>query len=123
MSDLVFVEGLRVPCLIGEAEWERRAPQTLSVDLALECDCGPAGRSDWLADTLDYAAASSVLHRIASSRHHRLLESLAEEAAAALLATFPGVRAVRLRLAKPGAVPGSAAAGVEIERRRVVGEE
>jgi dihydroneopterin aldolase len=118
MSDRVLVEGLRVPCMIGEAEWEHRVPQTLVADLALECDCGPAGRSDALCDALDYAAACAIVRRIASSRHHRLLEALADETAAALLAAFPAARAVRLRLAKPGAVPGSAAAGVEIDRRR-----
>lgn len=120
MSDHVFVEGLRVPCLIGVAEWEHHAPQTLVADLALEFDLGLAGRSDALGDALDYAAVCGVVRRVACSRHHHLLETLAEEIAATLLASFPGARAVRVRLAKPGAVPGSAAAGVEIDRRSEV---
>ncbi|MEW6337983.1 MAG: dihydroneopterin aldolase [Acidobacteriota bacterium] len=121
MLDRVFVEGLRVRCLVGEAEWEHLTPQTLVADIELACDCTPAGRSDSLADALDYATACGVVLGVASSRHHRLLEALAGEAAAALLESFPAARSVRVRVAKPGAVPGSAAAGVEVERRREAG--
>ena len=38
-GDRIFLRGLKVDCIIGFIEWERRLPQTLVIDLELPCDC------------------------------------------------------------------------------------
>ena len=51
---------------------------------------------------------------------HELIETLGEELAQIALEQF-GATAVRLSVEKPGAVPGTDAVGIEIERRRTSG--
>ena len=58
---------------------------------------------------------SDRLIGLVENQHFRLLETLAEQIAQLLLDEF-GVRWLRLRLGKPGAVPGAADVGVIIER-------
>lgn len=118
MTDTVFVHDLEVECLIGTDADERLGPQTLLIDIEVECDCHAAGRSDRLADTVDYRRLVDIVReRGAASRFH-LLEALAEDTAAAILAAFPEVGAVRLRVVKPEALPGIPTVGVGIVRNR-----
>ncbi|HPC84287.1 MAG TPA: dihydroneopterin aldolase [Thermoanaerobaculaceae bacterium] len=118
MVDTVFVHGIEAKFLIGTEPGERLDPQTLLVDVDVECDCRPAGRSDRLADAVDYVRLVEVVReRAAASRFH-LLEALAEDLAATLLAQLPGAGAVRLRIAKPEALAGIPSVGISIRRQR-----
>ena len=76
----------------------------------------PAATDD-IKDTLDYKAVSKRLIQFVSDSDFGLVESLAERCAAIILEEF-GVQHVRLKLSKPGAVRGSRAVGVIIERQR-----
>ena len=76
----------------------------------------PAATDD-IADTLDYKAVSKRLIQFVSESDFGLVESLAERCAAIITEEF-GVAHVRLKLSKPGAVRGSKAVGVIIERSR-----
>ncbi|HNX49694.1 MAG TPA: dihydroneopterin aldolase [Thermoanaerobaculaceae bacterium] len=121
MSDRVYVHDIELECLIGTEPGERLGRQTVLVDVDVECDCRPSGRSDALADALDYVRLVEVVQaRAAVSRFH-LLEALAEDLAASLLDGLPGAEAVHLRLTKPSAIPGIPLVGIEIERRRGAG--
>ncbi|POF56623.1 bifunctional dihydroneopterin aldolase/7,8-dihydroneopterin epimerase, partial [Vibrio vulnificus] len=78
-------------------------------------DNRPAGKSDDVADALDYAQVSgAVLNHIESGRF-LLVERVAEEVAELIMTQF-SVPWIRIRLAKPGAVPQARAVGVVIER-------
>ena len=57
------LNGLSVDCIIGDLPAERRAPQRLRVDLALEID-DAAAQSDRLADTVDYARLAADVREI-----------------------------------------------------------
>lgn len=118
MTDTVFVHDIEVECLIGTEPDERLGQQTLLVDVDVECDCRPAGRTDRLDDALDYVRLVEIVReRAAASRHH-LLEALAADLAGALLEGLEQADAVRLRVVKPEALPGIPSVGVEIARRR-----
>ncbi|MBQ6102413.1 MAG: dihydroneopterin aldolase, partial [Kiritimatiellae bacterium] len=95
---------------------ERRDFRELEADVLLSADLRAAGRSDDLADTVDYAALAERLRAVAAASRFRLLEALAEALAAEALAN-PRVAAAEIVLRKPGAVPG-ALAEVRIVRRR-----
>ena len=71
--------------------------------------------SDNIDDTLNYKAVSKRLIAFVESSSFQLVETLAERCAEIVLAEF-GVTWLRLRLSKPGAVRGSKAVGVVIER-------
>jgi dihydroneopterin aldolase len=115
--DLVFIEDLRIQTVIGVFDWEREITQTVSLDLEMEYDIQPAAASDQIADTLDYKAVAKRLIQFVEGSDFQLVEALAEHCARIVLEEFP-VSRLRLKLSKPGAVRGSSAVGVVIERQR-----
>lgn len=113
--DIVFIRELRADAVIGVYEWERTIRQTLVLDLEMAWDNRPAAAGDAIAAALDYAAVSSRVITYIEASSHQLLETLAEDLAALVLAEF-GVPWLRLRLCKPGAVQQARDVGVLIER-------
>lgn len=115
---LVFLRDLRVRTLIGVEEQERREMRHVLVNLELETDLEPAAASDDLADSVDYAAIAARVRDHAAASRFRLLEALAGSIAALVLDGFPLVRAVTVRVEKPGAVAEVRTVGVELRRGR-----
>ena len=113
--DRVFIENLTVETVIGIFDWEREVRQAVSLDLEMEFDIRKAATSDAIADTLDYKAVSKRLIHFIEQSEFQLVEALAETCAAIVLDEFP-VNRLKLKLSKPGAVRGSSAVGVIIER-------
>lgn len=118
--DRVFIEGLEIEALIGIYDWERRVRQPLVFDIEMAFDNRRPAASDRIEDTLDYKAVSKRLIGYVSQTDFGLVETLAERCAQLILDEF-GVRQVRLKLSKPGAVRGARAVGVIIERGRAEG--
>jgi 7,8-dihydroneopterin aldolase/epimerase/oxygenase len=119
LKDWIRILDLPLRCRIGVPDAERAAAQELRLDLALQLDIKPAADADDFSQTIDYAAVAGLAQRLASSRDRRLIETLAEELAAAILAEFPA-QSVRLTIRKPGALIafGAKAAAVEVLRER-----
>jgi dihydroneopterin aldolase len=115
--DKVFIENLMVETVIGIFDWEREIRQAVSLDLEMAYDIRRAAESDSIDDTLDYKAVSKRLIQFIEQSEFQLVEALAEKCATIVLDEFP-VNWLRLKLSKPGAVRGSSAVGVIIERSR-----
>ncbi len=117
--DRIVVPGLRVQARVGAGEAERARPQGIEVDVELHLDLGPAGVADSLSSTVDYERVCELVHEVVGSRAFHLIESVAEECAAAALGRFP-VDAVVVRVRKPGALAawGVPHALVEVHRTR-----
>lgn len=113
--DRVFIEDLRIETIIGIYDWERTTRQTIALDVEMAFDNTRPAATDRIDDTLDYKAVSKRLIAFVEAAHYELVETLAEECARIVREEF-GVAWLRLRLAKPGAVRGSKAVGVVIER-------
>lgn len=113
--DIVYIRDLKIDTVIGIFEWERRIRQTVSIDLEMAFDIRPAAASDNIADALDYKAVAKRLIGFVETSEFLLVETLAEKVAAIVREEF-GVRWLRLRLSKPGAVRGAQDVGVVIER-------
>ena len=113
--DKVFIEALEIECVIGIYDWERKIRQPVVLDLEMAFDNTVPAASDDIALTLDYKAVSKRLIQFVSESEFGLVETLAERCAAIVREEF-GVRWLRLKLSKPGAVRGSKAVGVIIER-------
>lgn len=117
--DIVFIRELRIDTVIGVYDWERQLRQTVVLDLELGWDNRAPAAGDAIDEALDYAAVSARLTDYISGERFQLVETLAERAAALLQEEF-GVPWLRLRVAKPGAVPAARDVGVVIERGEVI---
>ena len=113
--DIVFLRDLRIDAVIGIYDWERRVRQTLIFDLEMSADIARAAASDHIEDTLNYKAVAKRLIQFVGDSEFQLVETLAERCAGIVRDEF-GVRWVRLRLNKKGAVRGASDVGVIIER-------
>lgn len=113
--DLVFIEDLRIETIIGIYDWERTTRQVVALDIEMAFDNTRPAASDRIEDTLDYKAVSKRLIAFVGESRFELVETLAERCAALIREEF-GVAWLRLKLSKPGAVTGSRAVGVIIER-------
>lgn len=78
---------------------ERALGGRFSFDVEMRLDLRPAGQTDDLDKTVDYAAVYDLVARLQSGRKFFLLEALAEHIAQAILAEFP-VQAVTIRARK-----------------------
>lgn len=116
-GDRIFLRGLKVECIIGFIEWERRAKQTVVVDLELPVDCRRAALTDEVADTFDYKKVAKRIIPFIEASQFKLVETLAQNVAMLVLKDFD-VPWVRLSINKPGAIRGSRDVGVTIERTR-----
>lgn len=112
------LRGLRVECIVGIYEHERRSPQTVIMDIELDYDFAAAVVSESIADAVDYVGVAQSVAELAQRRAFQLIETMAEEAAAMLLDRFVPVRSVRLEIRKPAAVAAAACSFVRVERTR-----
>ncbi len=113
--DIVYLHGLKVECVIGVWEWERRVKQTLVLDVDMAADIRRAAESDALEDTLNYKVVAKRLIEYASQSQFQLIETLAHRLAAVLEDEF-GLSWFRLRVSKGGAVRGCRDVGIVVER-------
>lgn len=98
--DRIEISGLRVFGRHGVFDWEKEQGQDFTVDLALEVDLLPAGKSDDLADTVDYGLLAERIAREVEDTQFTLLEALAQHLADVVLAD-ERVRSVDIRIGKP----------------------
>jgi len=115
MSDAILIGSLAVKAVIGVYGWEQQVPRPLLLDLELHLDLRPAGRSDALADTVDYQAVADLASAIATEQRYALIEHFADVLARRLLAAF-SIQQLRLTVHKPGAVAAARTLSVRIER-------
>ncbi len=86
----------------GVLDSEKELGQRFIVDLRLYLDLAPAGQSDDLKHTVNYAEVYSTIKAVVENRRYQLIEALAEALAQQVLAQFP-VEKVAVALRKPGA--------------------
>mgnify|MGYP005989903309 FL=1 len=113
--DIIFIKELKIDAVIGVFDWERQIRQRISIDLEMGTDISAAAASDGIADTLDYKAVSQRIRALVEESQPQLVELLIELIAQTLMAEF-NIPWLRISIAKPGAVRGSTAVGVVIER-------
>jgi len=124
-DDRIELRGLRVSARCGVLPFERDQAQPLEIDVDLIGDFSAAGRSDDLADTVDYGSVCDLVERACAASAPRLLEHLAEELVAALFASDAvrgvPVRAIELAVRKlrPPVSQQLATSGVRITRAAV----
>ncbi|MDH5612424.1 MAG: dihydroneopterin aldolase [Gammaproteobacteria bacterium] len=114
-ADTVFIEDLRIETIIGIYDWEREIRQIVSIDLEMAADNTKAAATERIEDALNYKAVAKRLIQFVEDSEFQLVETMAERIGEIVLNEF-NVPWMRLKLSKPGAVTGSKAVGVIIER-------
>lgn len=115
--DIIYLHDLKIDCVIGIWEWERRTTQTVVLDLDMAVDVRKAAASERIEDTLNYKAVAKRLSAFVGESRFALIETLAERVAELVLEEFK-VPWLRLRVNKRGAIRGATDVGVVIERER-----
>jgi len=120
MSSRITIERLEFRARCGVTPEERARPQPLAVDLELDGQLGPAGLSDKLAHTIDYARVAQRVVEVGMAQDSCLLEAMAERLLAMLFEEFP-VEQVKLWVRKlhPTITYVTGSVGVTIERTRL----
>ena len=112
---LVFIHDLEVLARIGVHGHEHGKPQPVRINVWLTCKTSSEG--DKLENVVDYEKVADNIRAIVAAGHINLAESLAERIAVSCL-DDTRVQKARIRVEKLHALPGTEAAGVEIERGR-----
>ena len=117
-TDLLVLEGMEFFGHHGDLEAERELGSRIYVDVEIAADLSVAGRTDHLGDTVDYVACFEIVRRVVEEGRHRLLETVAERVAAALL-ELPRAESVRVRVGKQPPIAGVIArTAVVVQRPR-----
>jgi len=118
VGDIILLEGIQIPAALGVTAAERRMRRPVTLDLEVERDLRDAGRTDQIRQTIHYERIFEVVEDVAANHEHRLVESLGERIAEAILAKFD-VDAVTVTVRKPKPIAGVLDyAGIRMKRRR-----
>lgn len=120
MVDKVELTGMEFYGYHGCMEEERAIGQRFFVDVAMYLDLGPSGKSDDLAQTVNYADVFAEIREIVEGEPFTLLEAVAERIAETLFEKHSLIERMRITVHKPYApIPGKFAdAAVTIRRAR-----
>ena len=113
--DIIFLDQIQAETVIGVYNWERSIRQPVFLDLELGVDLERCASSDDIKDSVDYKEVSKRVVALIEGSEFRLVESLACAIAGLLQEEF-GVRWLRLRLNKAGALRRCRGVGVVLER-------
>jgi dihydroneopterin aldolase len=124
LPDRIFIEGIKFHGYHGLTRMEREVGVRLSVDLSLEIDLEPSGRSDKVRDTVDYRAVHQRVIEVGRRSSHYLLESYAVALLDVLFQEFATVERITLRVRKETPVLDGVVdcVGVELTRSRDGGQ-
>jgi dihydroneopterin aldolase len=117
-EDAIHVEQLEVFAHVGVPDNERSAPQRITVTITAWPNAGFRKVGDDIGATVNYSALARAVREVVQERRDKLIETLAESIAAALLRDFP-IRRVRLELRK-FVMPDAAYVSVSLTRDRRV---
>ena len=115
--DKIYIRDLRLSCIIGIYPRERIEKQDVVINIVLEGDLSAAGKSDDIADTINYKTIKKRIIRLVEKSGFFLIEKLAQEIATACLKE-KSVHRVTVTLDKPGALRFTRSVAVEITREQ-----
>jgi len=117
VNDRITLHGMQFQGRHGVSAEERAEPQPIEVDIVVRLDLSLPGRTDELADTVNYSSLFELARGVVEERSFKLLEALATAIAEAVLTALP-VRDVEVRVRKPKAPLPGAFETVEVRIRR-----
>ncbi len=115
--DKIFIKDLRLRCIIGVSEFERREKQDVLINITLGCNLAKAVETDSIEKTVDYKTINKNIIKLVENSSFFLVETLAEKIAQTCL-EHEGVTKTKVVVEKPGALRFARSVGVELVRER-----
>lgn len=101
-SDAISLENMAFYGFHGSDPHESKLGGRFFVDVVLGADLSKPGRTDRLADTVNYERVYAIIRDHVEGKRFNLLEALAQTIADALLSEFAPLSRVTVRVRKPG---------------------
>jgi dihydroneopterin aldolase/2-amino-4-hydroxy-6-hydroxymethyldihydropteridine diphosphokinase len=117
VTDQIVLKGISAKGFHGVLDFEKRDGQTFIVDVTMHVDLAPAGTSDDLGDTVNYAEVAGDVVALIEGDSLDLIEALASRIADRVLAR-PLVEAVEVVVHKPEAPVGHPFTDVQVRVSR-----
>ena len=102
-KDFILLNGMEFMGRHGCSEEERKHLQPFIVDAELYLDLSKSGKSDNLANTVDYVQVFNEVKKIVTGTPRNLIEAVAEDIAESLLKQFIQIESLRITIHKPAA--------------------
>lgn len=115
--DKILIKDLRLRCIIGIDEFERREKQDVTINVVIWSNLTEAAKTDDVRKTVDYKVITKHIIKLVESSEFRLVETLAEKVAESCL-EHERVKKVKITVEKPGALRFARNVGVSILRKR-----
>jgi FolB domain-containing protein len=113
----IVISELRLRCIIGINEHERRMKQDVLINIEMWIDFSAAIRTDSIQDAVDYKSVTKeIIEKVESSKFF-LVESLASMVAGICL-SHERVHKVVVSVEKPGALRFTRSVGVVLSRTK-----
>jgi dihydroneopterin aldolase len=116
--DIIRIAGIKSFGHHGALPEEKRLGQRFTVSVDLEVDTRPAAAADDLTKTVDYAEVIRTVEGQLTGKPVYLIETLAQQIAARILATFPVIKAVTVEVTKPFAPVAAEFESISVKIRR-----
>ncbi len=87
----------------GVLDYEKKFGNTFEVDISMLCN---AGTDDKLEETVDYLSVYNYVGKLFSSEKFNLIETASQKIADGILAEYPLVQSVSVKIRKPNAPLG-----------------
>ncbi|HVP16690.1 MAG TPA: dihydroneopterin aldolase [candidate division Zixibacteria bacterium] len=114
--DKILIKDLRLRCIIGINEFERREKQDVTINVVIWSNFTEAARTDDIRKTVDYKEITKGIIKLVEGSEFCLVETLAEKIAESCL-EHARVKKVRVTVEKPGALRFARSVGVSIIRK------
>ncbi|MGA2070151.1 MAG: dihydroneopterin aldolase [Sedimentisphaerales bacterium] len=118
--DKIRINDLLLHCIIGLNDWERTQKQDVLINIILYADLVKPCQTDNLKDSVDYKEIKKEIIAMVENSSFNLIERLAGEIARICLG-HSFIKAVQVRVDKPGALRFAKSVGVEIFRTQTNG--
>lgn len=116
--DQIEIRRIEVFAKHGVLPEENALGQKFLISACMFLDTQPAGNSDDLSLSVNYAKVAALLKKEASEQVFRLIEALAEHLAKKVLISFPLVKEIEITVEKPWAPLGLSCDTVDVRIRR-----
>ncbi len=109
------IKNLSASTVLGIYEWEQQARRLVILNIEMQVADTGAGRSDAIADAVDYSIIENRVLEHLDRHSYQLLERLVTDVAYYILALDSRIAKVRVEADKPGALRMASSVSVSAE--------